>query len=138
MSLPGNDHPILYFDGVCNLCNGVVQQVIKNDRKQQFLFASLQSAAGAAAQEAVKQQYGKVPDSIILYYRGKYYIKSAAALETAWLLGGAWKLLAVAYILPSFFRNIVYDWVARNRYRWFGRQDACMMPSKELNARFLS
>ena len=138
MSLPGKDHSILYFDGVCNLCNGVVQQVIKNDRKQQFLFASLQSGAGAAAQETIKQQYGKVPDSIILYHKGKYYIKSAAALKTARLLGGAWKLLAIGYILPPFFRNIVYDWVARNRYRWFGRQDTCMMPTEELNARFLS
>ncbi len=132
------DHPVLVFDGVCNLCNRAVQYVIKRDKKKRFLFAALQSAAGRRIAEGLLKSGGRAADSVILYYRGKYYIKSGAVLKTAWLLGGFSRLLAAGLLLPPFLRNIVYDWVAAGRYRWFGRSEACMVPAPGLKDRFLS
>ncbi len=138
MDIPGyNNRPILFFDGVCNLCNRWVQLVLKNDKKGQLVFASLQSRYGQRVQDELRKQYGSVPDSLVLYYKNKFYIRSSAALKTAKLMGGAWALLATGFIVPGFIRNAVYDWVARNRYKWYGRKDACMIPTPELKARFL-
>lgn len=135
--LPGSDNPILFFDGVCNLCNGFVQFVIRNDKQSRFSFASLQSTAGNKVVQAYEQQQGKVPDSLILLYKGEFYTKSDAALMTARLLGGAWCFFLVGYIFPRFIRNAIYDKVAKNRYKWFGRKDECMIPTPELKSRFL-
>jgi len=126
------DRPILFFDGECNLCNGGVQFIIKRDRKKRFLFAALQSAAGAEA----KQQSGGA-DSFILFYCGRYYTKSGAALRVARLMSGLWPMLYAGIILPRFVRDWVYDIVARNRYKWFGKRNECMMPTPELRERFL-
>lgn len=136
-TLPDSDTPILLFDGVCNLCNGFVQLIIRQDKRKLFRFASLQSGTGTQVLQYIQQDMGTVPDSLILLYKGRYYTKSAAALKTAVLLKGWWQLLTIGYIMPPFMRNPIYDWVARNRYKWFGRQDTCMLPSPELNARFL-
>lgn len=130
--------PILFFDGVCNLCNSSVQFIIKHDRKKQFLFAPLQSPMGMEALAAVAGQNGKKPDSVILQYNDKYYTKSAAALHALKLLGGPLRLLYAAIIIPAPVRNAIYDLIARNRYKWFGRQDKCMIPTPELKARFIS
>ena len=132
------NRPVLFFDGVCNLCSGVVQFFIRNDKKGQFLFASLQSKAGEKALREAQQRLGTRPDSVLLYTNGQYFIKSNAVITALSMLGGGWSLSKAALILPGFFRNAIYDWVARNRYKWFGRQDACMIPSPELKARFLS
>ena len=138
MDIPGyNDKPILFFDGVCNLCNSWIQFVIKHDKKKQMIFASLQSRYGQLAQEELRRQTGSVPDSLVLYYNNKFYTRSAAALKTAQLIGSGWQLFAAGFIVPGFIRNAIYDWVARNRYKWYGKQDTCMIPTPGLKARFL-
>ena len=128
---------IILFDGVCNLCNSSVQFVIKRDKKDIFRYAALQSEIG---QELVNQRQidtSKV-DSIILIEPGvAYYTKSDAALEIAQDLGGLWKLTAVFTWIPTSIRNSIYNLVAKNRYKWFGKQDACMIPTPELKAKFL-
>ena len=128
---------IILFDGVCNLCNNSVQFVIKRDKKDIFRYAALQSEIG---EQLVKQRHidtSKV-DSIILIEPGvAYYTKSDAALEIAQDLGGLWKLTAVFTWIPTSVRNAIYDFVAKNRYKWFGKQEACMIPTPELKAKFL-
>lgn len=135
--LPDSDKPILLFDGVCNLCNGFVQRIIRQDKGQLFRFASLQSGTGQRVLQYIQQDMGTVPDSLILLYKGRYYTKSDAALKTAELLKGWWQVLTIGYIVPAFMRNPIYDWVARNRYKWYGQRDECMLPTPELKARFL-
>lgn len=138
MDIPGyNDKPILFFDGVCNLCNSWVQFVLKHDRKKQLIFASLQSPYGQQAQQEIKKLHGSVPDSLILYYNHKFYTRSAAALKTAGLMGGMWPLLGIGFILPAFIRNALYDMVARKRYKWYGKREQCMIPAPGVMARFL-
>lgn len=129
--------PVLFFDGVCNLCNASVQFVIRHDRQAVIRFASLQSAAGQKAMEAVSAQMGHVPDSLIFLDNGRYYTESDAALRVAGHLDGGWRTFRFLRIFPAMIRNWAYRLVSRNRYRWFGKQDACMMPSPELKARFL-
>ena len=129
-------HPVILFDGVCNLCNSSVQFVIKHDTKKIFRFASLQSVAG----EKLLTQYHLSKanyTSFILIVKGRAYTRSTAALKVAQKLSGAWKLLYVFIVIPPFIRNAVYDLIARNRYKWFGKKDSCMIPSPELKARFL-
>lgn len=132
-----NDKKIILFDGVCNLCNGSVQFVIKRDKKDIFRYAALQSEAG---QQLVTQRHidtNKV-DSIILIEPGvAYYTKSDAALEIAQELGGLWRLSTIFTWIPTSIRNSIYDFVAKNRYKWFGKQESCMIPTPELKAKFL-
>jgi predicted DCC family thiol-disulfide oxidoreductase YuxK len=127
--------PVLFFDGECNLCNRVVQFIIRHDKKKQFLFASLQSHYG---RQLLQDFRGKAPDSVILTYKGTSYIKSAAALQTFKLLGGLWSLLYTGIIVPAFIRDRIYDLIAHNRYKWFGRRDTCMTPAPDLTDRFLT
>ncbi len=131
-----NTHPVILFDGICNLCNGAVQFVIQHDAKVKFLFASLQSEAGQALQ---KQYHIAVEDvaSVILVQDGLVYTKSTAALKIAKQLKSGWKLLYAFIIVPAFIRNGVYDIIAANRYKWFGKKEACMLPTPALKARFL-
>ncbi len=128
--------PILLFDGVCNLCNDSVQFVIRNDPKQQLYFAALQSDIG----QDMLGQAGIDPaalSSLVLYDKGRYYTHSSAALRTASYLRLPWNILTIFRVVPPFVRNAIYNWIARNRYRWFGKKDQCMMPTPELKARFL-
>lgn len=129
--------PILYFDGVCNLCNSTVQFIIKNDKRKELKFASLQSEVGQKVSKQLEEKYGSTPDSLVLQHKDKLYIKSDAALQVSRLMGGTWPMLATFLIVPRFIRNGIYDWVARNRYKWYGKQDECMMPTKELKERFI-
>lgn len=129
-------NPVLLFDGVCNLCNRSVQFVIKKDKKRIFRFASLQSELGMH----VMQQYGlPVSDlnSFLLLENGKLYTKSTAALRLTRKLGGGWPLLYAFMIVPKFIRDGIYSWIARNRYKWFGKRDACWLPTPELKTLFL-
>ena len=130
------DHPILLFDGVCNLCNGLVQWIIRHDRKGIFRFASLQSDAG----RQLLLQAGLPPDAmdtVVLYDQGRAYTRSDAALRIARRLGSPWAYFGLFGYLPRTWRNALYDYVARNRYRWFGRREACMVPTPDLRTRFL-
>ncbi|MBX2925328.1 MAG: thiol-disulfide oxidoreductase DCC family protein [Chitinophagaceae bacterium] len=132
-----NEHPVILFDGVCNLCNNSVQFVIKNDKKKAFYFTSLQSNAG----QQLLEQYRLSPDrfdSFVLIENKKAYTRSTAALRVVKRLGGLWTLLYGFIIIPPFIRNALYDWVARNRYQWFGKSESCMLPTPELKARFLN
>jgi predicted DCC family thiol-disulfide oxidoreductase YuxK len=126
--------PVIYFDGVCNLCNGWVQWVIKRDKQKRFRFASLQSNVGI---QLLSEHHSPLPDSIILRYNGKVYVKAAAVLKILTLLGSIYQLVVIGFIVPGFIRNSVYDWVARNRYKWYGKRDKCMIPTPELQSRFL-
>ena len=114
-----------------------MQYIIRHDRKGQFLFASLQSQAGAKLLERINQEKGYKPDSIVLLYKNIYYIKSDAVLKIAAMLKGGWQLLGAGYILPRFLRNLLYDAVARSRYKWFGKRNECMIPTPELRSRFI-
>lgn len=128
-------HPVLYFDGVCNLCNQSVQWVIRRDKKAVFRFAPLQSQAGLSFQQAHFLQ--NIPDSVLLEYQGKVYIKSGAILKLMQIFGGVYKLSVIAWIVPLFIRDAVYDFIARNRYKWYGKRESCMQPTPELKSRFL-
>lgn len=131
-----NKNPVLLFDGVCNLCNGAVQFVIKNDKKKQFRFAALQSEAGMAFSKKYNLPVENI-DTFVLISNDKYYTRSDAALKVAKMLGGVWSLAYVFIIIPKTVRDAVYNWVAKNRYRWFGKKDQCMIPTPELRDRFL-
>lgn len=128
------DSPVILFDGVCNLCNSSVQWIIRRDSRARFRFASLQSDY---ARNLPLLQGMLLPDSLVLIVGEKVYVKSAAALRIAGLLGFPWLLLKSGLIIPRFIRDAVYDFIARNRYRWFGKQEFCMMPSPELKSRFI-
>ena len=131
-----NSQPIILFDGICNLCDGAVQFVIKHDPENQFLFASLQSEAG---QRLLKQYKLSVENfnSFILIQDEKVYNKSTRALKVARQIKGVWSWLYIFIIIPAFIRDTVYTWIAQNRYKWFGKKEACMIPTPELKARFL-
>ncbi len=129
-------YPVILFDGVCNLCSGAVQFVVKYDPKHQFRFASLQSELGKQILAEYKLNTPDI-DSIILWEEGKVSIKSTAALKIAKKLNGLLPILYGFIIIPTFLRNAVYDWVAKNRYKWFGKKEVCWIPSKELSALFL-
>lgn len=134
---PKNKQLIL-FDGVCNLCNNSVLYVIKRDKKDKFLFAPLQGEVGKSITSQFQIDTTKI-DSILLYNpaKKKVYSKSTAALQVAKQLNFPTKLMTVFLIIPTFIRNLVYDFVAKNRYKWFGKKDACMIPTPELKAKFL-
>ncbi len=135
--MPANrSHPLILFDGVCNLCNASVAWIIRHDRRDVFRFASLQSPAGRAALAAAAPS-GGIPDSVVLIDGGRMYTRSNAAIEIARGLGFPWSLAAAGLMVPRPLRDALYSTVARNRYRWFGKRAACMMPTPELRARFL-
>ena len=130
-------NPIILFDGICNLCNGAVQFIIKHDPEKKFLFTSLQSEAG---QQLLKQYHlpSENFDSFLLLQDDTIFYKSSAALKVARQIKSVWKALYIFMIVPKFIRDAVYSWIAANRYKWFGKKDNCMMPTPELQARFLS
>lgn len=136
--IPKNKQLIL-FDGVCNLCNSSVLYVIKRDKKDKFLFAPLQSEIGEALIKEFKIDTDKT-DSILLYNPESNFIKhkSSAALHIAKHLGFPSHLMVIFFIIPTFIRNLVYDYVAKNRYKWYGKKDACMIPTPELKAKFIT
>lgn len=131
-----DDHPIILFDGICNLCNAAVQFVIKHDKKKQFMFASLQSKAG----QSILSDYGLGLTgfkSFILVENKTVYTRSSAALRLSRKLDGILPGFYAFMIIPKFIRDGLYNLVARNRYSWFGKKESCMIPSQELKARFL-
>ena len=130
------DETILLFDGVCNLCSGSVQFVLKRNKQANIKFASLQSKFGQKLIEKSdlpKDYFG----SLVLFKNGNTLVKSDAALELSKDLSGFWKLGAVFLIIPKFIRDAVYNWVARNRYSWFGKEETCWLPEPKWQHRFL-
>jgi len=132
------DKKIILFDGVCNLCNASVQFVIKHDTKDLFRFIPLQSDLG----QKILNHIGinrQNTDSIVLYEPGKaYFYKAEAALKIVSEFGGMYKLLNIFSLFPKFICDAIYDYIAKNRYRWYGKQDVCMMPNPELATKFLA
>ena len=138
--MPDSDPDIIFFDGVCNLCSGFVQFIIRHDQAGRFRFAALQSEAG----QDLLAKHGFAPsagaaelDSVLLLSGGQLYYHSSAVLRIARGLGGGWALAGVGGLRPRAWRDALYRFIARNRYRWFGRQESCMLPTPELRARFL-
>lgn len=127
---------VILFDGVCNLCNGVVRFIIKRDKKKRFRFAALQSAA---AMELFNKRKLDLPEmNTIIYIRNeRIYYKSDAALLILQDLGGVWKLVASFRIFPLFIRNRVYNLIAKWRYKTFGKREVCMVPTEDFSDRFL-
>lgn len=136
VTLHSVSEPILLFDGVCNLCNGLVQWVIARDAHARFRFASLQSDAG----RALLAQHGLPPDgmdTVVLVEGAEHWRKSDAALQVLRRLGAPWRWLFVLRFVPRRLRDAGYDALARRRYGWWGRREECWLPTPELRARFL-
>jgi predicted DCC family thiol-disulfide oxidoreductase YuxK len=130
------DHPVVLYDGVCGFCQRAIQFILPRDRKGSFRFAALQSEIG----RALLRQHGlgeTSPDTFVLIEHGRAYTRSTAGLRVLRELGGAWRLLFAAILVPRPIRDYAYGVIARYRYRLFGRTDACMLPSPEVRARFL-
>lgn len=130
---------MVLFDGVCNLCNASVNFMLDRDPSGRLRFASLQSATAVALLAAVHHAAPRgEPESVLLVENGRVYDRSTAGLRIARHLRGAWRLLYVFVVVPRPLRDLVYQFIARNRYRWFGRTEACRVPSPEVRARFLA
>ena len=130
------NHPVIYYDGVCGLCNRSVQFVLQNDKKGKFYFAALQS-------DYAKEQLKDTPaafqelTTFVLVQNGKTYMRSTAALRVFMQLGGAWSLMSAFLIVPAFIRNGVYNFISTHRYKWFGKLDECLLPEPHVRKRFL-
>lgn len=133
---PGIPTPLILYDGVCRLCTGTVLFVIKRDRSKRFRFASMQSPLG----QRLLRSVGLSPDELktfVLVDESGHFTKSEAALRVASGLGGLWRVVSLLRVIPGPIRDGVYDWVARNRYRWFGRLEQCLVPVPDVQDRFV-
>jgi predicted DCC family thiol-disulfide oxidoreductase YuxK len=127
---------IIYFDGVCLLCEGLVKWIIRHDRKGVFKFASLQSAYAQRALIGLAKVDGL--NTVVLQTEDRFYLESSAVLMIFKYLGFPWSLLTLAWIIPSFIRNGIYRLVAKSRYSWFGKRSECLLPDAGIKERFLS
>ncbi len=127
---------IILFDGLCNFCEASVNFIIDRDPRGRFKFAPLQSPTGQALLDEFKIDKSAI-DSLVLIDGPRAYRKSTAALHIARRLTGLWPVFSVCFAIPEPIRNWAYDFVARNRYKWFGKKDACRMPTAEIRGRFL-
>jgi predicted DCC family thiol-disulfide oxidoreductase YuxK len=131
-----NDYNIILFDGICNFCNSSINFVIDHDKKDIFRFAALQSDPGIELQKKLGIDPNKI-DSVVLVQGNRHYHKSTAALRIGKALGFPWSLIYIFIVIPPFIRNIFYDIIAHYRYKWFGKRDACRMPTPEERTKFL-
>ena len=129
-------HPILLFDGICNYCNRWVNFVLRHDKKKKFRFSALQSEAGKRLLK--KYDISEKEESVVLIYNEKAHIKSTACLHICYHLGRLYSLLFCFVIFPAYIRDFYYDIIARNRYKWWGKREVCMMPTDDVKERFLS
>jgi hypothetical protein len=127
---------VILFDGICNLCNRAINFVIRHDPGKKFHFATLQSEAGQKLLSQYKKD-AKKADTFWLLQQGKLYSRSTAALRVACQLNGPVKWAVIFMLVPAGIRNVLYDWVAANRFRWFGKRESCMQPHKEIAERFI-
>ncbi len=131
------ENPVVLFDGVCNLCNSSVIFIIKRDAQSKLKFASLQSTYGVAQMKLFNLSSSSL-NSVLLIKNGHLFQRSNAALEIVSMLDGIWPILYLFKIVPRFMRDFIYDWIAKNRYHWFGKKDMCMLPTPDMKARFLN
>lgn len=135
-SLP-KDKKIILFDGICNLCESSIQFIIKRDKKDTFRYVAIQSEIGQKIIKHIGIDTSKT-DSIILYLPGRaYYYKAEAALLIAKDLSGFYSILGYLSFIPNNLKNLIYDYIAKNRYKWYGKKESCMIPTPELKAKFL-
>lgn len=132
-----HNQPIILFDGVCNLCNNAVNFVIKRDKKNLIQFVSLQSETAKVLLANCNMEAEEMK-SFVFVEEGKPYTQSTAALKVCRYLTGLWPLLYGFIIVPCFIRDGIYKWIAKNRYKWFGKKNECMIPSPELQSKFLN
>jgi predicted DCC family thiol-disulfide oxidoreductase YuxK len=132
-----NGKKIILFDGVCNFCNTSVLKVIKHDKKNVFLFTSLQSEIGKQIIDHFNIDTSKIDSIILIESESQYAIKSTAALKILNQFNGIWKLMQIFWIIPTFIRNSMYNYIAKNRYKWFGKKDECMIPTDEIKSKFI-
>lgn len=133
----GEGKKIILFDGVCNLCNSSINFIIKHDKKDIFRYASLQSEIGKKLIAERNINISELDSILLIDPKMAYYYKSTAALHIAKQLSGIYPLLSVFLILPKFFRDWIYDIIAKNRYKWFGKKESCMIPTPELKTLFI-
>ena len=131
------DVPVVLFDGVCNLCNSSVIFIIRRDTKSKLKFASLQSEYGVEQMKKFNLHPSAL-NSVLLVKNDRLFQKSSAALEIVSMMDGVWPILYVFKIVPPFIRDFIYDWIAHNRYRWFGKKESCMIPTPDMRARFIN
>jgi predicted DCC family thiol-disulfide oxidoreductase YuxK len=138
MNTKASNNPVIFFDGICNLCNASVSFIIRNDKAGNFRFASLQSEfAKTFLENNASFENGHIlPDSLILAEDGKVYFRSEAALRIAGKMDGIWKALIIFRIIPLRWRDFLYDFIAKNRYQWFGKRQSCMVPAPDISQRF--
>jgi len=129
--------PVILFDGVCNFCNSSVNFIIKRNREKDIRFAALQSEAGKRLLNEYRLPAGEM-ESIVFIENGNAYQRSSAALRICRRLSGAWPLCYGFILVPRFIRDAVYNWIAANRYKWFGVQEQCMIPTPEVRERFIN
>lgn len=134
LSTEKSDHSVVFFDGVCNLCNGFVDFLIRRDPNDRLRFAPLQ---GETAKKLVPAAWREELSSVVLWQDGRCSRESAAAVRALATLGGVWKLALVFLVVPALLRDFIYRGIARNRYRWFGQRETCRLPSPEERERFL-
>ena len=125
---------IVFFDGVCGLCNYFVDFIIRQDKHNNLLFAPLQ---GETAAKELNPAITKNFDTVIFNKNGKLYFKSGAGIRIFYEAGGFWKIIIILLIIPPFIRNFIYDIIANNRYKWFGKKESCRIPGKEEQVKFL-
>ncbi|MGD8781490.1 MAG: thiol-disulfide oxidoreductase DCC family protein [Ignavibacteria bacterium] len=128
--------PVIFFDGVCNLCNASINFIIKHDYKKVFRYAPLQSEISKKLLKSSSIVNGI--DSVVLLKNNEIFIKSDAAFEILKEFRPFWKMLLVFKLLPKFIRDHLYDYIAKNRYKWFGKKEECMVPTRELKSLFLN
>lgn len=132
-----NEKKIILFDGVCNFCNSTVLKIIQLDKNDTFLFASIQSKKGQELTAHFNIDTVKTDSIILVESDIKFSVRSAAALHILNEFGGIWKLFKVCWIVPRFVRDALYDFIAKNRYKWFGKKEQCMIPTTKMKAKFI-
>lgn len=132
-----NQKKVVLFDGVCNFCNSSILKIIRHDKKNVFFFASLQSDIGIEITTHFNIDILKVDSIIMVESEDKFSVKSTAALRILKEFNGFWKILQIGLIIPENIRNIIYDYIAKNRYKWFGKKDECMIPTPEIKSKFI-
>jgi len=132
-----NNKKIILFDGVCNFCNSSVLRIIKHDKKNIFLFTSLQSASGKRITAHFNIDTTQIDSIILIESSTKYSVKSTAALKILKQFNGFWMFFQICWVIPPFIRNSVYNYIAKNRYAWFGKNNNCMLPIPEIKSKFI-